>query len=157
MPVSLYYIENHIPPHFRRSYFFSLTYICKSVKTKNKHIFYPFDPVFEQILFTNFHFLSPSALLVVGGLLITYKSTTYKLIIYKLITSLKKINFGELSTLLKQTKTTMPLPISRTSSEGSRRVAAVHCCSNTRTDILSYHNCLQEIQQVLPLNDGRFI
>ena len=43
MPVSLYYIENHIPPHFRRSYFFSLTYICKSVKTKNKHIFYPFD------------------------------------------------------------------------------------------------------------------
>ena len=44
MPVSLYYIENHIPPHFRRSYFFSLTYIFKSVKIDNIQI----DKIIEK-------------------------------------------------------------------------------------------------------------
>ena len=59
--VSIYYIENHIfsTPPFGDHIFPPCIYLQEC---KNQHIFDHFVLVFEEIVFINFHFLSPSAL-----------------------------------------------------------------------------------------------
>ena len=58
---SIYYIENHIPPPLSFGDHIISPYIYLQ-ECKNKHIFDHFVLVYEQIVFINFHFLSPLAL-----------------------------------------------------------------------------------------------
>ena len=61
---SIFYIENDIlPPPLSEIIFFPPYLHLQECKIK--HIFDHFVLVFEQIVFINFHFLSPSPLLVI--------------------------------------------------------------------------------------------
>ena len=61
---SVYYIENYIspPPFFSAIIFFFFLHTVYLQECKNKHIFDHFVLGFEQIVFINFQFVSPSAL-----------------------------------------------------------------------------------------------